>query len=125
MSMTILLNTGKMKPIRGVLRYNQTEAEVKLWHQLNGRQVDGLRFCRQFSIGRYVLDFYCPKKRLCIELDGGQHAEPETACYDKERTEYLNSLRIKVIRFWNNEVFDNMDGVLETIRRAAQDQSTE
>lgn len=122
--MTIILNTEKMKPIRGLLRNRQTEAEVKLWRRLNGRQVEGLRFCRQFSVGRYVLDFYCPTKHLCIELDGGQHANPEATCYDKARTKYLNSLRIKVIRFWNNEVYDNMEGVLETIRRAARDQGT-
>ena len=122
--MTVLLNTGKMKPIRKELRHNQTEAETKLWQQLKGKQLDGLRFCRQFSIGRYVLDFYCPVKRLCVELDGGHHADSETVCYDKERTEYLNHLRVNVLRFWNNEVFENLDGVLEAIRRAAQDQAS-
>lgn len=123
--MTVLLNTGKMKPIRRLLRYNQTEVESKLWQRLKDRQLNGLRFVRQFSVGRYILDFYCPKLRLCIELDVGQHSKPEAKGYDKERTEYLNSLRIKVIRFWNSEVIENLEGILEVIQKTCKSAMSE
>lgn len=113
--MTLILNTQKMKLIRKVLRHNQTEAERLLWQKLRNKRLAGLKFYRQFSVGRYVLDFYCPELRLCIELDGSQHVREETIEYDKERTKFLNSLRIKVIRFWNSEIISNMKGVLESL----------
>lgn len=91
-----------------------TEAEKLLWLRLRYDQL-GQRFKRQQSIGPYVIDFYCPAKKVAIELDGSQHNEYQKKLYDKERTEYLNSLDIKVIRFWNDEIFKKLSWVIETI----------
>jgi len=95
------------------LRKNQTEAEKKLWFNINLRQLGGHKFRRQQVIDNlYIVDFICFEKRLIIELDGGQHT-PEA---DKERTNYLNAQNFEVLRFWNNEVLENIDGVLYVIR---------
>ncbi len=104
-------NNQKLKPLRQQLRRNQTDAERKLWNLIRGRQLLNLKFVRQYSFGNYILDFYCSEKKLAIELDGGQHAEVKNIQSDNERTEYLNNHGIKVIRFWNNEVMNNIDGV--------------
>ncbi|MDD5437869.1 MAG: endonuclease domain-containing protein [Patescibacteria group bacterium] len=108
-------NDSTRKLIRRILRVNQTEVERLLWNRIRNRRLIGARFIRQYSIGRYVLDFYCPEKRLAIELDGSQHLEQNQVEYDKERTEYLRSLNIQVIRFWNNQIFNEMNNVLEAI----------
>jgi Uncharacterized protein conserved in bacteria len=71
------INNEKFKPLRQTLRHQQTDAEKKLWNALRGRQLLGLRFCRQFSVDNFILDFYCPEKKLAIELDGGQHADEQ------------------------------------------------
>ena len=81
-------------------------------------QILNLRFLRQYSVGNYILDFYCPAIRLAIELDGGQHADNKEA--DKSRTSFLNLQDITVLRFWNNDVFKNTDGVLQMIFETAQ-----
>lgn len=86
-----------------------------LWSRLRQRQCGGFKFVRQFGVGYYVLDFYCPEKRLAIELDGAQHAEVENQEYDQERTKRLEALNIRVIRFWNSEINHNLEGVLELI----------
>jgi very-short-patch-repair endonuclease len=109
------LNISSLKNRRMELRKNSTDAEKKLWSKLRKRQLAGFKFCRQFSIGRFILDFYCPKCRLGIELDGGQHAEEQKIVYDKRRTEYLNRNNIKMIRFWDNDVLKNIEGVLGRI----------
>ncbi|MFM5954047.1 MAG: endonuclease domain-containing protein [Novosphingobium sp.] len=98
------------------LRRNATEAERKLWPQLSGRKLHGARFNRQFPIGQFICDFVCREKRLVIEIDGGQHAM--NAEYDSRRTHFLNSQGYVVLRFWNNEVLDNLDGVLMRIGEA-------
>ena len=99
------------------LRSNPTEAELRLWSRLRRRQLDGLRFRRQVPLGRFIVDFSCYDERLVIELDGGQHLESREE--DAARTQWLESRGFRVLRFWNDEVFKNMDGVLETIRAAA------
>ena len=98
------------------LRKNSTEQEHKLWSILRNRQFYGLKFKRQVPIGQYIVDFVCEEKRLIIELDGGQHNEPESILKDENRTNYLNSRGYKVIRFWNNEVNDNLEGVYLKIK---------
>lgn len=98
------------------LRSNTTEAETKLWSVLRRRQLDGLRFRRQVPLGRYVVDFACYSERLVIEVDGGQHGERKPA--DDLRTHWLESQGYRVVRFWNNEVLENPDGVVEAIRAA-------
>ena len=101
------------------LRKNQTDAEKLLWRSLRGKQLEGLRFRRQHPIGRYIVDFVCLDKRLVLELDGDQHGEEAGQIKDYERDLWLNKEGYQVLRFWNSEVFTNMEGVLETIRYTA------
>lgn len=105
-------NDPKMKPRRQELRKNQTLQEEILWARLKLNQL-GYKFRRQHSIGGYVVDFYCPEKKLVIEVDGSQHLENQE--YDNKRTEYFSILNIKVLRFWNNEINTNINGVIEKI----------
>ena len=95
-----------------------TEAERKLWRALYGGQIDGLKFRRQRGIDSYVVDFSCPAALLVIELDGGQHADRTEQ--DALRTRALEKHGYTVIRFWNHEVMQNLDGVLEEIQRVAR-----
>lgn len=104
-----------MKERRQGLRNNATPEEKLLWKQLQGSKL-GFKFIRQFSVDSYVVDFYCPKKRLAIELDGGVHFSKSQQKYDAYRTSYLESFRIKVIRFRNLEVNTNMNNVLDKIK---------
>lgn len=97
------------------LRKEQTDAEQRLWSLLRNRQFCGMKFRRQFPMAPYVLDFYCDEKRLGIELDGGQHNEPDKQQTDKERTAFLEGKGIKIIRFWNNEVLRETEAVLEQL----------
>jgi very-short-patch-repair endonuclease len=98
------------------LRTNMTDAERRLWWQLRRKQIDGHRFRRQVPIGPYIVDFACLAQRLLIEVDGGQHSD--NAERDAVRTEWLEAQGFRVIRFWNNDVFENMGGVLEVIDAA-------
>jgi len=93
-----------------------TTAEVRLWTRLRRWQVDGYRFRRQVPRGPYILDFACLAARLVVEVDGGQHAKAVDG--DQERTAWLESRGFKVLRFWNNDVLKESEGVLETIRAA-------
>ena len=95
------------------LRNNATEAERKLWPHLSARKLRGIRFNRQFPVGQFICDFVSREHRLVIELDGGHHAA--NADYDARRTLFLNAQGYRVLRFWNNEVIDNLDGVLTMI----------
>jgi len=96
------------------LRQRQTDAERLLWSRLRARQLDGIKFRRQFPIGPFFADFCSTERKIVIELDGGQHAEqlPE----DAERTRRIAELGYRMLRFWNNDVLENIDGVLESIR---------
>lgn len=100
------------------LRREQTEAEKCLWAGLRARQLQGYKFRRQFVIGSVVVDFCCFEKRIVVELDGGQHAEQEAA--DQVRSWLLYSRGYRVLRFWNNEVLENFNGVLEKIFHALE-----
>jgi|SRR5687767_3230311 len=95
------------------LRKELTPAERKLWSYLRGNKLHGINFRRQHAIGNYVPDFCSPDAKLIIELDGSQHLEQEQ--YDHERSKYLQSQGYKVIRFWNNQVMSDIDGVLRAI----------
>ena len=92
------------------LRQNQTKQELKLWSLLRNRNFQGLKFKRQYNIGDYIVDFVCLEYKVIIEIDGGQHNEPEEIELDNERTKYLQSKGFRVIRFWNNEVDENFEG---------------
>ena len=94
------------------LRRNSTIQERRLWNLLKNRQFHNLKFKRQHPIGDYIVDFICKEAKIIIEIDGGQHNELENIDYDNARTEFLNSLGYKVIRFWNNEIYENIEGVL-------------
>ena len=94
------------------MRSEPTDAERRLWERLR-RDAFGVKFKRQYAIGGYITDFCCPRHKLIIELDGGQHAEQ--AEYDNERTAKLQSFGYRIIRFWNSEISENIEGVLETI----------
>jgi very-short-patch-repair endonuclease len=96
------------------LRREQTDAEMKLWSCIRNRQIDGWKFNRQVPSGHYVLDFFCFEASLVIEVDGSQHVE-ERAEHDRIRTAYLEQQGLTVLRFWNSDVLENMDGVLEHI----------
>jgi len=108
-------NLPRLKQRRRQLRWNQTDSEKLIWSQLRNKQLLGVKFFRQYSVGSYVLDFYSPKQRLGIEIDGGQHGDDAKREYDEYRTNYLAERRIKILRFWNNEVMSNINGVLEVI----------
>ena len=110
--MTLLYNKSKHLVKRILLRVNQTPQESMLWARLRRGQL-GYKFKRQYSVGPYVLDFYSPTKKLAIEIDGSQHLENKE--YDQERTSYLSVLGIRVLRFWNNEVNVNINGVVYQI----------
>jgi very-short-patch-repair endonuclease len=98
------------------LRKNQTDVEQIIWKHLRNRQLYNYKFRRQFPIEPYIVDFVCLELKLIIELDGGQHACQIN--YDNQRSLFLEQRGFKVIRFWNNDVIENTEGVLETIRLA-------
>jgi very-short-patch-repair endonuclease len=93
-----------------------TEAERKLWSALRGAMMEGHSFRRQHPIGNCIADFWCADARLVVEVDGGQHNSPKGLMRDARRTALLNAQGIKVIRFWNNDVLQNLNGVFLTIR---------
>ena len=115
--MTKTLNTKKLQPYRRSLRKKMTFAEVALWLMIKNKQLDGVRFLRQYSVGNFILDFYTPQFKLAIELDGDGHFTEQQMEYDKKRDEYLNSQGIKVLRFENFEVIEYPDRTLEEIRK--------
>lgn len=110
-------NLKALKENRKALRNNMTPAEAALWKMLQRSQLEGRKFRRQHSVGRFCLDFYCPSERLAIELDGAAHYTVSGIQNDEERTVYLNGLKIRVLRFENRLVFEQAERVLEEIRR--------
>jgi len=105
-----LLNNAKQ------LRSTMTEVEKKIWYQLRAKRFAGYKFRRQVPMGKYIPDFICYQPKLIVELDGGQHALQQD--YDKVRDAFFVSEGFRVLRFWNNEVMENMDGVLTVILNA-------
>ena len=104
--MSTLHNRKYLKPIRKSLRNNATSAEATLWTMLKNSQVGGYKFRRQHSIGKYVVDFYCPTLQLVIELDGETHADLVNIALDAERDEFINQHGITVFRYENRWVFE-------------------
>jgi very-short-patch-repair endonuclease len=110
-----IFNTKDVTPIRKVLRGRMPKPEMVLWQNIRARKLKGYKFRRQFSIGRYVLDFYCPKIKLGIEIDGESHFTKEAQGNDKIRQEVIENFGVKLLRFTNEEVMKNIDGVISEI----------
>ena len=109
-------NRKDLKFLRRKLRNAPTPAEAALWKHLKSNQLDGTHWRRQFSVANYILDFYCPAFKLCVELDGNEHYTMHGDTADYNRTDFLNSKGIKVVRFENREIWENIDMVLEYIK---------
>lgn len=107
----IFFNRIETKDYRRDLRKNATPQEVLLWSRLRSGQL-GVKFRRQHAIGSYIVDFYCIEKKFAIEIDGSQHFEETAVLYDKQRTQFLEAQGCTMIRFPNNEININLDGVL-------------
>ncbi len=108
----------ELREVRRSLRRESTPSEALLWLRIQKKQVQGRRFRRQHSIGPFVVDFYCPSERLAIELDGSLHDNAITAGNDQARQEYLLSQGIRVIRFDNQAIADDLEGVVDVIIRS-------
>ena len=117
--MITIYNIKKLFERRKELRNNSTTEETLLWSKLKNSQID-LKFRRQHSIGGYIVDFYCPSKRLIIEIDGSQHFTKDNKEYDEIRSNYFKGLDIKVLRFANTEINKNIDMVLQKIISSAR-----
>jgi very-short-patch-repair endonuclease len=102
------------------LRHNETDAERILWSKLRARRLLGFKFRRQTPIGPYIADFVCFERKVVVELDGGHHAEAEQAARDEQRTQWLVEQGFTVLRFWDNEVLRETEGVLEQIRHVCE-----
>ena len=115
-------NRTEQKHLRRELRNKGTSAEAMLWYHLKERKIEGMRWRRQFSVGPYFLDFYCPQLRLCIELDGAPHYTLEGSEHDEHRDEWLLQEKgIRTIRFENIDIFKRQDEVVEHIREATKE----
>ena len=117
-NMKPLHNPKSLQPLRKQLRRNLTPAEASLWNHLKNSKLDGKKFRRQHGIGRYIVDFYCPECRVIVELDGAVHKDVLRAERDWARERFLTELGIKIVRFENREVFEDIESVLERIRQA-------
>ncbi|MCX5781400.1 MAG: endonuclease domain-containing protein [Elusimicrobia bacterium] len=107
-----IFNSIKNKDVRILLRKNQTDAEKKIWSRLRNKQLFGYKFYRQYGIRNYIVDFYCPKFKLVVEIDGGQHYDEKGSLSDKKRDEYFGLMKIKVLRFNNMDILKNIDEVM-------------
>ena len=115
--MTEVYNISSSKIRRRTLRRRCPVTETLLWSKIRNRQLDGLKFKRQYSIGHYVIDFYCPEKKLAIEIDGDSHFNPKAKQYDKEREEYIKSFGVIFLRFTNKDITENINGVIEVVSK--------
>jgi very-short-patch-repair endonuclease len=106
---------SKLKPFARNLRTNMTDAEQLIWSKIRRKQICDVQFYRQKNIGHYIVDFYCPKGKLIVELDGGQHYENKGMKKDQERDRYLQELGFTVMRFSDIDVLKNINGVMKRI----------
>ncbi|OQY41910.1 MAG: hypothetical protein B6227_03795 [Fusobacteriia bacterium 4572_74] len=111
-----LFNKNSTKDKKNILKKNMTLEEELLWKNIRKDQL-GVRFRRQYGIGKYIVDFYCPKLRLVIEIDGEQHYNQKGLEYDHVKEKYMKELGIKTLRFSNAEVRDNIESVVEKIKK--------
>jgi very-short-patch-repair endonuclease len=101
-----------------------SKAEVVLWKKLSRKQLLGFKFRRQYGVDQYVIDFYCPKLKLAIEVDGESHFVQGAEDYDRRRQEHIESLGITFLRFTNTDIYENLNGVLQSIAEKAEELST-
>ncbi|NEQ65287.1 MAG: endonuclease domain-containing protein [Symploca sp. SIO2D2] len=113
--MTKLYNRASEKAKRQQLRRNMTKAEFRLWQKIKGKQLAGVKFRRQYSVDRFIVDFYCTELKLAIEVDGESHFREGVQEYDKERQAFIESVGIRFLRFTNDEVYGDLEEVLERI----------
>ncbi len=113
--MTDIFNKKEFVKKRQYLRRNMTKAEIILWSKLKGKQLNGLKFRRQYGINNYIVDFYCPELHLAIEIDGDVHCYDSRVAYDKKRQGEIEALGIRVLRYTNIDVTRKLDGVLNDI----------
>jgi very-short-patch-repair endonuclease len=111
----MLLYNTKLKGYSRELRKNMTNAERLLWSKVRKKQLRGNQFYRQRIIGNYIVDFYCPKAKLIIEIDGGQHYDNDGIKKDRIRDKYIKNQGLKVLRFSDRDIFENLNGVIEKI----------
>ena len=109
-------NRKVLKSRRKALRNNSTSAEAELWRHLKNRQLEGRKFRRQFSVSNYILDFFCPEEKLCVELDGNDHFTEVSVKHDSIRDRILNQGGITTLRFENSGVWNNLEGILTEIK---------
>ena len=114
----ILFNRPKTLEKRRSLRSIVPEPEQHLWYFIRNKNIQGKKFRRQYSVGPYILDFYCSELKLALEIDGDSHFTENAQIYDQERTEFLNECGITVLRYTNGEVMQNINGVLQSISKA-------
>ncbi|MCL4509956.1 MAG: endonuclease domain-containing protein [Bacteroidetes bacterium] len=121
----MIFNRKNLKHRRKFLRNNMTSAEILLWSRLKNSQLGGLKFRRQESINEYIVDFYCPARKLTIEIDGDVHGYDSRISADLKRQKEIEEIGIKVIRYTNSDVKENLDGVLQNILQEAISDSNE
>ena len=114
-----IFNQKRYQALRTALRSGMPEPETRLWRHIRGCQL-GVKFRRQHGIGAYIVDFYCPEKRLIIELDGDSHYTDEAQLYDIERSMFFQGVGLKVIRFTNDQVMNELDAVLQIVLHNVQ-----
>ncbi|AHJ27498.1 endonuclease domain-containing protein [Nodularia spumigena CS-584] len=122
--MNKLYNKNTELEKRRLLRQNITKAEKLIWDNIRDRQLENCKFRRQYSVDRFVIDFYSAELKLAIEIDGDSHFQNGAAEYDQARQEFMESVGIKFIRFTNNDVYGNLSGVLESIVQYIRDLRT-
>jgi very-short-patch-repair endonuclease len=119
--MTTFFNRPEQKDRRRALRRRQTACERDLWAVLRSRQLDGLKFFRQYGIANFIVDFYCPEKKLAIELDGDVHDKADVAKYDRIRSVWLHTNGVTMIRFTNEQLYHDISAVRESIAQRCRE----
>ncbi len=119
--MTKFYNKSSEKEKRRQLRQDITKAEKIIWEKIKNRQIENCKFRRQYSVDKFVIDFYSPILKLAIEIDGDSHFQDDAVEYDVARQVFIESVGIKFIRFTNEDVYRNLSGVLESIAQTIRD----
>jgi len=112
---SIVFNNNAYTARRKALRRSLSKAEAVMWIHLSRKQMNGFKFRRQYSVNQYVIDFYCPDLKLAVEIDGDSHYRLSSLEYDDKRQKFIESFGIKFLRFTNDDVYNNIDGVLQII----------